>query len=149
MESLNEGSKLDLDGSRTGKPTRRNVTVKEGPTVDQQEKVSHLEGRMTSAESTIADVKAIVTRHEKDLSDLRVGLATLHGDLKMNNESTRRIDDNVSKVVQDTAEMLAVYKATPRMQEDTKWWVWVVGTIATIIVTGSTFYMAFLKEVAK
>ena len=96
-------------------------------------------------EGSVSDIKAVVARHEKDLSDLRVGLATLHGDLKVNNESTRRIDENVTKVVLDTAEMLAVYKATPRMQENTRWWVWVLTTIGGAVVTGSTFYMAFLK----
>lgn len=114
---------------------------------DQQnsDRVTHLEGRVTSVEGALGDVKTTQQRHAQELLDVRIGMERLHADLRVNNESTRRIDANVSKVVQDTSEMLATYKATPRMREDTRWWVWVISSIAGLVITVSTFYAAFIR----
>jgi hypothetical protein len=110
----------------------------EGEQRNLEARVGHLEVGMSETNRRIAAV-------EKGVNDIAVSVAELHGDMKAAAVETRNVNGSVQEIRKDTRNMVAMWEATPRMQSNARFWVWLVGTFAATVMTLSTAYMAFLK----
>jgi hypothetical protein len=93
---------------------------------------------MTSVENRVTDL-------EGKLVDVRLGMERLHGDLKLNTNTAEQIRAAVTRIQEDTSEMIAVYRATPKMRSNTRWWVWVGGVAWAVVMAGATL-VGVLRE---
>lgn len=106
------------------------------------ERISTLETRVDNVESIASDHGSRITGLENRLVDVRLGMAELHADLKANNLATEQIRSSVASIELDSKEMIAVYRATPRMQDNVRWWAWLVGAAWAAVMAGATLYAA-------
>lgn len=106
------------------------------------QRISHLEGRVAGVEGTMSDHSGRLDKVEQQLVDVRLGMERLHGDLRLNNQATDQIQRSVSKIEADTSEMIALYRATPRMREGARWWVWAGGVAWAVVMVGATIVAA-------
>lgn len=106
------------------------------------ERISGLESRVNSVESVASDHGMRITGLENRLVDVRLGMAELHADLKANNLATEQIRSSVASIEMDSKEMIAVHRATPRMQANVRWWAWLVGAAWATVMAGATLYAA-------
>ena len=98
------------------------------------ERISTLETRVDNVESIASDHGARITGLENRLVDVRLGMAELHADLKANNLATEQIRSSVASIELDSKEMIAVYRATPRMQSTVRWWAWAAGAVWAVVM---------------
>jgi hypothetical protein len=96
------------------------------------------EKRMTSVESRVTDL-------EGKLIDVRLGMERIHGDLRLNTDKAEQIRAAVSRIQEDTSEMIAVYRATPRIKSNVRWWAWFGGVAWALIMAGATL-VGVLRE---
>ena len=106
------------------------------------ERVSHLESRTDGIEVTLNQHVERLTELEGKVVDVRLGMAQLHGDLKLNNQATEQIQKSVASIESDTKEMIAVYRATPRQRDDVRWWAWIVAAVWATLMAGATVVQA-------
>jgi hypothetical protein len=108
-------------------------------------RLSHLKGRSDTVDVRLDEHGRRITVLESGVIDLRLAMAQVHGDLKINNVTTEAIQKSVSSIESDTREMIAVYRATPKMREDMRFWVWVAGAAWATVLAVATVYGAFFQ----
>jgi hypothetical protein len=106
------------------------------------ERISGLESRVDSVESIASDHGTRITGLENRLVDVRLGMAELHADLKANNLATEQIRASVASIESDSKEMIAVYRATPKMRDNVRWLAWLAGAAWAAVMAGATLYAA-------
>ena len=97
---------------------------------------------MDSVESIASDHGTRITGLENRLVDVRLGMAELHADLKANNLATEQIRASVASIESDSKEMIAVYRATPKMRDNVRWWAWLAGAAWATVMAAATLYAA-------
>lgn len=106
------------------------------------QRVSHLESRADGIEVTLNQHGERLMELEGKVVDVRLGMAQLHGDLKLNNQATEQIQKSVASIESDTKEMIAVYRATPKQRDDLRWWAWLIGALWATLMAGATVVQA-------
>lgn len=96
-------------------------------------------------ESRVSGIDTRVTLLERSTAEIAVGLANVHGDLRLNAQETKHVREAVNEIKSDTGEMLATYRAAPRMQANTRFWLGFIGGILAIATSVSALYVAFFK----
>lgn len=99
--------------------------------MNSEDRFNRIEDRVVNLETQVADVK--------------IGMAQLHGDLKMTAQEMRHVADNVKEIKTDTSEMVSIYKAQPRIQASTKFWMYVIGWFMATATTISSVLALFFK----
>lgn len=66
-------------------------------------RVGSVEGRIVRAETEVSSLRADQVDIRREVADIRTGLATLHGDLKVNNALTNTIKDSVARIESNTS----------------------------------------------
>jgi hypothetical protein len=98
-----------------------------------------------AAEQRITSVENRVTDLEGKLVDVRLGMERIHGDLRLNTDKAEQIRAAVTRIQEDTSEMIAVYRATPRIKTSVRWWAWVAGTVWATVMAWAAIFGAFLR----
>jgi len=106
------------------------------------ERLSHLETRVDGVEDAVSSHGSRLLAIEGSVVDVRLGIAQLHGDLKLNNQASAQIQKSVAEIQADTREMIAVYRATPKMRDNVRWWGYLAGALWATIMAGATLYAA-------
>lgn len=104
-------------------------------------KFVHLDERIRGMESNCDDTRSRVTAAEQRVGAIEATLVSVQHAIERGSEATERVRDAVQRVEENTADLVLMHKAAPRLEARARFWVWVLGTV---YVGGQTLVAIYL-----
>jgi len=106
------------------------------------ERIVRVEGQVASIVDALDEHGERISALESSITDVKMGLGKLHGDLALNNQVTGQISQRVDAIGSDVKDIVAMYRATPRMAGAVRYVAWAVGAVCTLVITVATVVAA-------